>query len=72
MKISNDLMKSHEVESLLNCSQMTLYNLRKRGMLHPVFPYGMGRGKPVYYVRNEVEDFVKRIVNSNASVSKDS
>lgn len=54
MRYGNELMTLKEVARMLDCTTMTIYNMRKRGLLCPVFPYGKGPGKPVLFTREEV------------------
>jgi len=56
-----NFMTLKQVAQFFECTTMTIYNLRKRGLLSPVFPYGKGPGKRVLFIREEVEDLFKRI-----------
>ncbi|MBF0503320.1 MAG: helix-turn-helix domain-containing protein [Candidatus Riflebacteria bacterium] len=61
MRYGNNVMTMTEVAQRLDCSTMTVYNLRKRGLLSPIFPYGQGPGKPVLFTQEEVETLLMKL-----------
>ncbi|MBF0498986.1 MAG: helix-turn-helix domain-containing protein [Candidatus Riflebacteria bacterium] len=67
MRYGNNLMTLKQVAQKFECSTMTIYNMRRRGLLSPVFPYGMGPGKPVLFTHEEVEALFDKL-SSNIAV----
>jgi hypothetical protein len=41
---------------------VTNLKLRKRGLLKPIYIYGMGPGKPVYFSRKDLENFLPSLI----------
>ncbi|MBF0503400.1 MAG: helix-turn-helix domain-containing protein [Candidatus Riflebacteria bacterium] len=67
MQYGTNLITLTQLAQKLDCSTMTIYNMRKRGLLSPIFPYGQGPGKPVLFTHEEVEALFDKL-SSNTTV----
>jgi hypothetical protein len=64
MNIPQDLISTVEAARILGVCTQTIYNYRRRGLLTPIAPMGLGPGKCVLYLRAEVEGFFSRLTST--------
>ena len=69
MRYGKDTYTIKQVAQILECSQMTIYNLRKRGLLKAIHPYGKGCGKPTLFSRQEVESLLEKLSGTAGTIS---
>jgi len=57
MKIPEKYMLPAEAAAFLGVSRMAIYTMREKKLLRPFFLYGCGKGRPTFYLKEEVERF---------------
>ena len=63
MNIPIDYVSLSEAARLLDCTQKTLFRLRKLGLVQSHYIYGPGPGKPVFFLKKEILEFFDRRVS---------
>jgi hypothetical protein len=66
MRYGTDLMTLKEVTAFFDCTPTTIYNLRKRGLIRGIYPYGPGPGKTVLFERRTIEEYFATLSGSAA------